>query len=315
MSKLRSCALCLSLLLLLAACSGPSIPVPPTPTADPSAGEVVSSSHQHGQGSDSTQRLVTRYGGPISVELATRPDTPVPQIPLSMTYTLRDPDSNAVTVDRLTLTHERFMHMFVVSEDLSFFSHIHPEDQGNGQYAVSETLPRDGRYVLFNTFVSDNGSTQIERDIVATGGAPRESAQARPLQDLGVPRQVDGLTVTMSGPEKVRRKIPTTFTITVQQDGKPVTDLEPYLGAACHVVIVSADTKQFSHTHGDVEGGAISGDTSNMQGMAMPPPPESFGPNLQFTHTFMQPGMYKIWVQFQREATVSTVEYSVQVGK
>lgn len=273
------------------------------------------SSHRHGQGSDAGTRLVTKYGGPISVDLATKPEIPVPQAPLSMTYTLRDADSNPVTADRLTLAHERFMHMFVVSEDLSFFSHIHPQDQGNGQYAVSETLPREGRYVLFNTFVNDKGSTQIERDIVATGGAGSESAPAQLVQDLGVPREVDGLTVTMTGPAKVRRKIPATFTINVQQDGKPVTDLQPFLAAVCHVVVISADTRQFNHTHGDVEGGAMSGDMSNMQGMAMPPPPEKFGPNMQFTHTFMQAGMYKVWVQFQREAKVSTVEYSVQVVK
>lgn len=210
------------------------------------------------------------------------------------------------------------MHMFIVSEDLGYFAHVHPSDEGGGRYSVTNTLPSPGRYVLFNNFVGLDGNTQTERNVVSTVEAPTAAAPATLAPDLGTSRQVDGLTVTMkANASKVRRRVPTTFTLSVQKDGRPVTDLEPYLGAACHVVAISADARQFVHTHGDVEGGAMAGDMGTMAGtaMVMPTPPARFGPNLQFTHTFMQPGMHRVWVQFKRGGAVMTVAYNVQVNK
>jgi hypothetical protein len=39
----------------------------------------------------------------------------------------------------------------------------------------------------------------------------------------------------------------------VTEDGEPVTDLSPYLGAAAHVAIVSEDGEEFAHGHGEAK--------------------------------------------------------------
>ncbi|GAC1395977.1 MAG: hypothetical protein NVSMB65_15050 [Chloroflexota bacterium] len=93
-------------------------------------------------------------------------------------------------------------------------------------------------------------------------------------------------------------------------------DLQPYLGAAAHVAIVSQDTRAFAYTHGEVpgQGGAPDAGMGGMSGMAMEAPPARFGPLVSFTHRFPRPGLYKIWGQFAYHARVLTVSFGVRVG-
>lgn len=312
----RVAATCLAALsLALSACAGPvEVPTPPTP--NPQA-VTVAQSHVHGEGG-AGGRLVTRYGGPVGVSLAVQPQAPQPGTPVEIAYALSDGEGVPVTGDGLRVVHERLMHLIVVSQDLLSFAHVHPEEAGAGSYRVTETLPQAGKYVLFNEFVTADGTTQIERNVVATEGADGADNPARLTPDLGTAKESAGLEAVLTSPvSKIRRRVPTPFFLDVTQDGKPATELEPFLGAACHVVIVSADTKQFAHTHGDLPGGAMSGDMSKMDmaAMPMPTPPAKFGPRLEFTHTFMQPGMYRLWVQTEYRGEVATFAYNVMVEK
>jgi hypothetical protein len=52
-----------------------------------------------------------------------------------------------------------------------------------------------------------------------------------------------------------------------------------------------------------------------MSGMSMPSPPARFGPTLSFAHTFMQPGLYRLWVQFGYQGKVITVGFNIEVYK
>jgi hypothetical protein len=278
---------------------------------------MVAQNHVHGEGG-SAGRLVTRYGGPVGVSLDLQPQSPQPGTPLEIAYALTDPTGSPVAGAGLQVVHERLMHLIVVSQDLRSFSHIHPEEAAAGRFTVSDTLPQPGKYILFNEFTTAQGATQIERHVVSTDGADGADTPAMLTPDLGTPQRSAGLEAVLTTPmTKIRRRVPTPFFLDVMQDGKPASDLEPYLGAVCHVVIVSADTKQFAHTHGDLPGGAMSGDMSKMDmaTMSMPTPPAKFGPRLEFTHTFMQPGLYRLWVQTSYKGEVATFGYNVMVEK
>lgn len=210
------------------------------------------------------------------------------------------------------------MHLIVVSKDLQQFAHIHPEYTDEGQYAVNYALPAAGDYIIFNEFYGADGKMQIERNTLSVGGSPTPTGELTLTPDIGQPKLVDGLTVLLTtSPQKVRRRGSTVFNLSVSKDGKPVTTLEPYLGAPAHIVMISSDTMQFAHTHGDAPGGTMAGDmgNTNMGNMVMPTPEPHYGPNLQFTHTFMQPGIYRVWVQFGYEGHVVTAGYTVQVNR
>jgi len=263
-------------------------------------------------------RLITVYGGPLKSSVATDPGELQANSPFTVTYTLQDGSGKPVEPGALLVTHEKLMHLIVVSKDLQHFAHIHPTYTGEGRYSVADRLPTSGEYLLFNEFFMADGKMQLERNAITAAGSPTANATAILTPTLGQPQQVDGLTMVLNAnPQRIRRWSATTFTFSVSKDGSPVTTLEPFLGAPAHVVLISSDTMQFAHTHGDVPGGAMSGDMSNMNmgNMAMPTPPAKFGPNLQFTHTFMQPGFYRLWVQFGYEGRVVTVGYNVQVNK
>lgn len=309
-------ALLLLLVLTLAGCGNPLAGIPPTPTADPAAGGAIDN-HQHGEGS-SGGRLITKYGGPLTSTLVAQPEEPDPDSPFAITYQLKDKTGSLVTDDKLAITHEKPMHLIVVSSDLRRFAHIHPAHQAEGRYTVNTTLPEAGKYLLFNEFFTSDGTMQIERNELSTAEAPAEATTPTLAPDLNIQHEVGELSVVLTpNVQKVRRRAPVTFTLIASKDGQPVTDLEPYLGAPCHVVIISADTRQFAHTHGDIPGGIMSNDMSgsNMASMVMPTPPARFGPGIQFTHTFMQAGMYRVWVQFGYKGEVVTTAHNVQVLK
>ena len=92
--SIRIAVLC-TCVVLLAGCAGP-LEIPPTPTPN-AAAVATTSNHQHGQGGASNARLITRYGGPVAVTLATTPGNPRAEQPFSIEYTLKDGTGQPVT--------------------------------------------------------------------------------------------------------------------------------------------------------------------------------------------------------------------------
>ncbi|HZG74860.1 MAG TPA: hypothetical protein VEZ72_03290, partial [Paenibacillus sp.] len=72
-----------------------------------------------------------------------------------------------------------------------------------------------------------------------------------------------------------------------------IADLEPYLGAIGHVVVLSEDGERYVHVHAEADQGS--------------------GPDAMFETTFQKAGLYKIWGQFQHRGDVFTVSYVVEV--
>jgi Cu+-exporting ATPase len=92
--------------------------------------------------------------------------------------------------------------------------------------------------------------------------------------------------------------------------GEPVADLQPYLGAPAHVVIIGADGRSFAHAHGEAAGGSeaahASGDGHAAGGAS--------GPEIAFTYEFPAPGLYKVWGQFKdHHDEVITADFVVRV--
>ncbi|MDQ6746570.1 MAG: hypothetical protein M3010_00475, partial [Candidatus Dormibacteraeota bacterium] len=102
--------------------------------------------------------------------------------------------------------------------------------------------------------------------------------------------------------------IPVGFVVRVSRAGQPVTDLQPYLGAAAHVIALDAQAGGFSHIHG------VAGDRPPVDAMGdMAAPPAAFGPTVAFSHQFAKPGLYKVWAQFAPRGQVITVAWVVEV--
>jgi hypothetical protein len=83
------------------------------------------------------------------------------------------------------------------------------------------------------------------------------------------------------------------FSVADARTRAPVTDLQPYLGASAHLLILSIDLADVVHSH-----------PSDLQ---------STGPRVEFDAVFPRPGRYKMWVQFQRDGSVVTAPFVVDV--
>jgi len=204
------------------------------------------------------------------------------------------------------VSHEAPMHLIVVSRDLGYFAHIHPQSTGAiGQYQVRHIFPAAGSYILYDEFELPGKGDEVHRFDLQVGDAQGSAAA---LTSDTEARQIDGYTVSINTGGQVTAGTTGKFVVTIKRDGQPVTGLEPYLGAASHVVVLDETAGGFAHVH------AVPGDTPPAGDMAdMAELPARFGPDLSFSHRFEQPGLYKVWVQFSRDGQVTTVPWVIEV--
>ena len=251
----------------------------------------------------------------VRVDFGADPPEPATGSPVELSYMVRDAGSGDAITD-LPLDHERPMHTILISTDLRSFAHIHPKAHDDGSYSV-ETRPENaGAYNLYTEFVHD-GETVLDRRGLSVGSGGSERADLSP--DLS-PKTIDGTTVALDVPETVRAGEPVQLDFELTDDGEPVTEISPYLGAAAHVAIVSEDGSEFAHGHGEANGEAkapeddakagdhVDGGHGGSHGV-----PEAFGPGVHTDHTFEEPGIYKLWAQFERDGRVITAPFVVEV--
>ncbi|MFL6119946.1 MAG: hypothetical protein ACJ73U_10065, partial [Actinophytocola sp.] len=108
---------------------------------------------------------------------------------------------------------------------------------------------------------------------------------------------VDGYTLTAKGTLSAGKM--NKLTISVAKDGKPVTDLEPYLAAYGHLVILRDGDLAYLHVHPQGTPG---------DGRTKP------GPDIDFMATPPTYGTYRMFLDFQHAGVVHTAVFTVTVG-
>ncbi len=206
---------------------------------------------------------------------------------------VRDPVSGD-PVTKFLDVHERPLHLFVVGSDLDYFAHVHPEQAADGSFELAQDFA-PGAYTLIADFLPAEGTSQMVLRRVMTplySGAIFVSPPR--LRALPTEQVVNGLRITMTAPSPApRRETPLQFAVSDDKTGEPVKDLEPYLGASGHLLIVSEDLT--AAIHGHPEGNLTA------------------GPTVVFGPTFPSSGRYKMWVQFQRRGQVMTAPFVIEV--
>jgi hypothetical protein len=203
---------------------------------------------------------------------------------------IRHPDTSKA-VSAFAEIHERILHLFIIGRDLSFFAHAHPEQIDDGFELPVNLEP--GPYVLVADFVPSSGAPQlVQRAIVAPGSdaSPFASPDVRP--DLAE-KVVDDVRISLTADAIAQRASVLRFTVRDLVSNAGLTDLEPYLGAGGHLLIVNPDITVAIHAHPDGR-------------------PTS-GPDIVFSPLFPNRGLYKLWVQFQRRGSVITAPFAVAV--
>ncbi|MBP1999983.1 uncharacterized protein YxeA [Paenibacillus shirakamiensis] len=206
--------------------------------------------------------------------------------------TIQVTDKEGKPVNKYDVNHEKLLHLIIVNHDLSFFNHIHPEFKGDGTFTVNTSFPAGGEYKMYADFTPTGGANTTLSEWVKVEGS--ENKYVAIAADVKRVKEVDGkeIELTMSA-SKPKEDVTLTFNIREAKTKKGIDNLQPYLGAVGHVVILSDDAEQYLHVH--------------------PTDEKATGPAAQFATSFPQSGTYKIWGQFQHNSEVFTVPFVVDV--
>ena len=236
-------------------------------------------------------KLVARLPMPVEYLMDFRAHPP--SIPAGREITLEfrvlDPASGR-PVTQFETIHEKLFHLFLVSQNLEYFSHEHPILYPGGWFRLKTLLPQPGTYRLLADFDPSGGTPQLAARTFSTAGwtAPLAESIAHPPQDVA-PKRGSNLEVALTlDPEAPSpgRKTMLFFRIS------PADGLEQFIGAWAHLLAVSNDLVDTIHAHPFLADG---------------------GRDMQFNLFFPRAGIYRLWVQLQRKGVVNTVAFTIHV--
>ncbi|MDH6125697.1 hypothetical protein [Kitasatospora sp. GP82] len=229
--------------------------------------------------------MVSQHG--YTLEPATRSLTAGE--PQTLSFAVRGPDGKPVT--DYSPTHEKDLHLIVVRRDLTSFQHLHPTRDAAGTWSIPLTLPTAGEYRMFTDFApADGKGLTLGADLRAAG-----NFTPQPLPAPAASVETDGYTVTLDGTLEAGRT--SKLTLTVSKDGKPVTDLQPYLAAYGHLVALRSGDLAYLHVHPDGSPG---------DGRTAP------GPGITFYATVPSAGDYRLFLDFKHGDTVHTAAFTAR---
>lgn len=254
------------------------------------------------------------------LEFRTTPPLVGPGARTRWSFSITHPGTGAM-VKSLELVHERPYHLFVISQDMEHFQHIHPEQQPDFTWAIDVTLPKAGYYTVLSDFLPTGGASQLISRPLVTAGFRGDIAtdSARLVPDANPVKTVDDLTATVSFD-------PPTFVaglyghlifhLTDTKTGRPVTDLQTYLGAFGHTLIMSEDMLDYVHSHSlDI---IAADDDDGVPQFIIPPGADleklRGGPDVTFDGLMPKPGRYRAWTQFRRNDIVHTFTTTFSVA-
>ncbi|HEY1620877.1 MAG TPA: hypothetical protein VGG25_24855 [Streptosporangiaceae bacterium] len=189
----------------------------------------------------------------------------------------------------------KLLHFYLVRDDLTGFEHLHPALAPDGTWIVTIRPADAGSYRVFTQFTGRPAgkavSLVLSRPLTVTGPA----SPPIPLPAPTASTQADGYTLAITGDPRAGTAAP--LTVTVTRNGKPVTDLQPYLGTYAHLTAFHQGDLAFAHLH---PLGAVNGDHG--------------GPALHFDAVLPEPGSYRLFLQFRAGGRLRTAQVTVPVS-
>ena len=257
------------------------------------------------------KEITTKSGA--FVDFSTFPKSIAPMQNATLEFDFKDIDGKPLKPE---VEHEKLVHVIVINDDFTIFSHIHPEDsklttnemKEKGLFAINYTFAKSGRYVVGINFAASS-KDYTKTFYVDVTGIKKENAK----KDLSTKKIFGNYTVNLSH-QKITSGKPAALKYYFEKDNKPLEDMGPYLGAAMHVVIVRDDLTDFMHTHAMAGmDGMMDMNTSMNMNMDMKVP-SRFGPNLEVDSEFPEKGLYHIFAEFRHNGKIVLTQFMVEAG-
>ena len=260
----------------------------------PMQGDSSMGGMQHGESAknpDEGHSAPTQTGTTQATLTASRDIAP--KTPVKLLIDIQDSAGKAIA--NFDTFQEKLMHLIIVSDDLQFFSHIHPTHKGNGIFEVEANFPASGSYTLLSDYKPAGQKEQVSvMKKQVTGNIPQApTIDFKTAKTFGDTKA----NLTFSQPKvKAGEEITLMFNLQQVSNNQPVKDLQPYLGERGHLVILKQSSPltraDYIHAH------------------AMKNDPDG---QVQFMTSFPQPGKYKLWGQFNRNGKIVIADFWVNV--
>jgi hypothetical protein len=210
----------------------------------------------------------------------------LPGRPTSLHFRITDRRGSVVR-SGFELEAQRRLHLIVVRRDLRGYQHLHPTESADGTWSVAARLPGAGVYRVFADFQIVGQKHVLAGDLTVPGRyMPTALPAPSPIAS------VDGYRVRLAAATlKAGREADLEFT--VSRAGRPIADLQPYLGALGHLVALRQGDLGYLHIHPHARA-----DTGVVP----------------FAATFPSAGSYRLFLQFQTDGRVHTTSFTVKVA-
>ncbi|WP_432477860.1 hypothetical protein [Nocardioides sp. GXQ0305] len=217
-----------------------------------------------------------------TLQLVSRPRAGVDQ---PLRFVVLGPDAEPVTA--YDEVHEKQLHLIKVRRDGAGFEHVHPRLAPDGTWTARMTLAPGSNRLLADFTPTDGPELVLGTDVEVPGDY-RPTAAA-PLTRTA---RVDDYRVRLTGSLTAGKSSPVTATVT--RDGRPVTDLQPYLGAYGHLVALREGDLAYLHVH---------------------PEQSDAGPEIPFVAEVPSDGRYRLFLDFRHRGTVRTAAFTLRAGE
>ena len=244
----------------------------------------------------SQQRLSKPKPKPYTMELKSSPKSPKAGEPVELAITFHHRDRPKEVFQDFVIQHEKLIHLLIVRSDLGVFSHEHPVISSDGVFRITYTFPTAGEFHLFGDVAPKGAGSQVLLTKLKVLGkaAQRFDVSKAERKPMSV---VDDMTVEFAGSQKqigTRKTQTLMFKVTDTSSGKPVKDIQLYLGAMGHLILIHEDGVTFVHSHPDERSEDAGKDGT-----------------VPFLARFPKPGLYRGWSQFQRNGRVHTADFVI----
>jgi hypothetical protein len=199
-------------------------------------------------------------------------------------FVIKGSDGKPVT--KFATVYDKQMHLVLVRRDLTGYQHLHPAMAADGTWTFNGQFPSPGLWRAFAdcTVVTPTGAQTaltLGWDITIDGNYAAQALPAAAREST-----VDGQTVTYEGTPVVGATSPLLFRV-------PNVQLEPYLGAFGHLVVLRQGDLGYVHVHPETQlsGGAV-----------------------KFWFAAPSPGTYRMFFDYQVAGVVHTAQFTLTVA-
>jgi len=206
------------------------------------------------------------------------------------TYSFRILDADGDIVSDFDVTHERKLHLIVVSRNFVDYHHLHPTQDTDGVWTADvPALPAGSYRVFADTRPTGADGITLGTDLTVGNGIANGAATPAPSAGETTVTTA-GYEIEMTGTPSVGES---TLTFSVARNGESIVP-DPYLGASGHLVALRAGDLAFLHVH-------PLGDATPQQ------------PGIRFAAQFPTPGTYHVFLDVSIDGTVRTAAFTVEV--